>query len=341
MEDRNTMSAGVFKKVGGNLEIVKISIPKPKQGWVRIKVHYCGVCHSDNTCKYGVFKNEYPRVSGHEVLGEIEKLGDGVDPIKFKIGQMVGVGWNGGNHCGNCRECLNNNRLFCKNSLVTGISIDGGYAEYIVVPSDGLVFIPEGMNAEETAPLLCAGVTVYCSIKNQNIKKSSLVGVLGIGGLGHLAIQFCKKMGYEVIAMSRGNSKEKTSRELGASHFVDIAKEGWVEQMKQIGSVDCILLTAPFPHLVQPSLEALGVYGKLLLLCIIPEPFSADSLTMISGNKSIVSWYVGNSNEIQDTLDFAHKNQIKPIIQTFQLQDVNEVLDKINEANFRSVIKIL
>ncbi|KAM9979325.1 hypothetical protein ACTFIY_008573 [Dictyostelium cf. discoideum] len=234
MEDRNTMDAGVFKKVGGNLEIVKMPIPNSKQ------VHYCGVCHSDKSCK-----------------------------------------------------------------------------------------------------LLCAGVTVYCSLKNQNIKRGSLVGVLGIDGLGHLAIQFCKKMGYEVIALSRGNSKEKVSRELEASHFIDFEKEGWVEQMKQIGSVQCILLTAPFSHLVQPCLEALGVYGKLMLLCIIPEPFFADSLTMILGNKSIVSWYVGDSNEIQDTLDFANKNQIKPIFKTFPLQAVNEVLDKINEANFRSVIKIL
>ncbi|KAM9996838.1 hypothetical protein ACTFIZ_001767 [Dictyostelium cf. discoideum] len=324
------MNAGVFKKVCGILEIVEMPIPKPKKGWVRIKVHYCGV-----------FKNEYPRVSGHEVLGEIEKLGDGVDPIKFKLGQMVGVGWNGGNHCGECRECLNDNHLFCKNSLVTGINIDGGYAEYMVIPSEALVFIPEGMKKEEIPPLLCAGVTVYGSLKNHKFKKGSLIGVLGIGGLGHLAIQFCQKMGYEVIAMSRGNSKEKISRQLGSSHYVDIEKDGWVEQMKKIGPVECILSTAPIARLVQPCLEALCVGGKLLLLCIIHEPFLADSLTLIMGNKTIASWYVGDSKDIQETIDFANKNKIRPIIQTYPLEDVNEVLNKINEAHFRSVIQIL
>ncbi|KAN0026664.1 hypothetical protein ACTFIV_007654 [Dictyostelium citrinum] len=305
-----TMKAAVFKQKDGDLEIVKLSLPEPKPNWIRIKVHSCGVCHSDYTCKKGVFKNDYPRVSGHEVLGEIEKLGEDVDPIKFKIGQMVGVGWNGGNHCGKCRECLNNQLLFCKNSLITGIHIDGGYAEYMVVPSDALAFIPKGMKPGEVVPLLCAGVTVYASLKNQNIKKGTLIGVLGIGGLGHLAIQFCKKMGNEVIAMSRGTSKEKLSRELGASHFVDISKDGWIDQMKEIGSVGYILLTAPFAHLVQSSLEALGINGKLVILSIIPEPFNVNSLSLIFGNKSIVGWYIGDSKDIEDTLQFANKNQI-------------------------------
>ncbi|KAM9971283.1 hypothetical protein ACTFIW_011260 [Dictyostelium discoideum] len=335
------MKAAVFKQIGGDLEIVEVPVPEPKQGWVRIKVHSCGVCHSDNACKYGNFGNSYPRIPGHEVFGEIEKLGEGVDPNYFKIGKLVGVGWFGGNHCGKCRECLNDQWIFCKESLICGIHYDGGYAEYMVVPSDSLAFVPEGMNAEETAPLLCAGITVFNSFRNQNIKVGSLVGVQGLGGLGHLAIQFCKKMGYEVIAMSSGDQKEKLAKELGAAHYVNISKDGWIDQMKAIGSVQCILLTAPSSSIVQSSLDALGVNGKLVLLAILPEPFNANSLTLIGGNKSIIGWSSGDSRDIEQTLNFANKNQVKAMIKTFPLENVNEALLKIADARFRHVVKIL
>ncbi|KAN0039839.1 hypothetical protein ACTA71_007076 [Dictyostelium dimigraforme] len=340
MHDANTMKASVFKKKGGDSETMEIPIPFPQKGWVRIKVHCCGVCHSDKLCKDGITNNEYPRVSGHEVIGEIEKLGEGVDENKFKIGKFVGVGWNGGNHCGECRECLNKQFLSCKKSLMSGIDFDGGYAEYMVVPSDAVVIIPDGMNPEETAPLLCAGVTVFSALKKQNIKKGELAGVLGIGGLGHLAIQFCNKMGLEVIALSRGNTKEKVSMELGASHFVDISKDGWIDQIKEIGSVQYILLTAPFAHYVKSSIECLGINGKLILISVILEPFAIDSLSLIIGNKSIEGRYIGDTKDIEETLDFANKNQIKSIIKTFPLEEVNEALVNIANAKFRNVIKM-
>ncbi|KAK5574740.1 hypothetical protein RB653_009993 [Dictyostelium firmibasis] len=335
------MKAAVFKHKGGDMEIVDIPIPEPKQGWVRIKVHSCGVCHSDNACKFGNLGNSYPRVPGHEVLGEIEKLGEGVDPSYYKIGQIVGIGWYGGNHCGKCRECLNNQWIFCKESLVCGIHYDGGYAEYMVTPSDSLAFVPNGMSAEETAPLLCAGITVFNSFRNQNIKVGSLVGVQGLGGLGHLAIQFCKKMGYEVIAMSSSSSKEQLARELGAAHYIDMSNDGWVNQMKEIGSVQCILLTAPSSKIIQSSLESLGINGKLVLLAILPEPFNTTSRSLLRGNKSIVGWTSGDSRDAQDTLEFANKNQIKAMIKTFPLEKVNEAFVKIADARFRHVIKIL
>ncbi|KAM9979326.1 hypothetical protein ACTFIY_008574 [Dictyostelium cf. discoideum] len=278
------MKAAVFKQKGGDLEIVEVPLPEPKQGWVRIKVHSCGVCHSDNACKYEILE-----IHIHLVL----------------VGLVVIIVVN--------------------ESLICGIHYDGGYVEYMVAPSDALAFVPEGMNAEETAPLLCAGITVFNSFRNQNIKVGSLVGVQGLGGLGHLAIQFCKKMGYEVIAMSSGDQKEKLARELGAAHYVNISKDGWIDQIKAIGSVQCILLTAPSSSIAQSSLDALGVNGKLVLLAILPESFNANSLTLIGGNKSIIGWSSGDSRDAEQTLNFANKNQ----------------LYLIADARFRHVVKIL
>ncbi|KAN0052941.1 hypothetical protein ACTA71_012421 [Dictyostelium dimigraforme] len=333
-----SMKAAVFKEKGGKLEVVQMPIPEPKEGWVRIKVEACGVCHSDFIVKNGEMGHSYPRVPGHEVIGKVDKLGKGVD--EFEIGKMVGVGWFGGNHCGKCLYCKENDWVQCKYSYVCGIQYDGGYAEYITAPVDALVEIPDFMDPIESCPFLCAGVTVFNAFRNQNIRVPALVAVQGIGGLGHLAIQFCRKMGFEVIALSNGNSKEQLAKQLGAHHYVDTSKDGYIDKVKSIGSVKCILITAPVPSVIPGLLECLGTKGKLLLLAIFSQPFNASSLPMICGSKSIVGWEAGDSRDSLDTLKFARSNQVKPMIKTFPLEQANEALEGINNARFRNVIKL-
>ncbi|EGC31808.1 hypothetical protein DICPUDRAFT_39372 [Dictyostelium purpureum] len=336
------MKAAVFKEKNGQLEIVEKPIPEPAKGWVRIKVHSCGVCHSDFVVKSGAFGNPFPRTPGHEVIGVIDKLGDGVDATRFELGKLVGVGWYGGrgeNGCGTCDNCREDQWIFCTHSMVCGIHYDGGYAEYMTCPEDALVFVPEGMDPIESAPLLCAGITVYNSFRNLNIKSGSLVGVQGIGGLGHLGIQFVKKMGYEVIAMSGGSGKKELAKELGAAHYVDMSKD-YIDEMKKIGSVKCILVTAPNAQNIQGMLESLGINGKLVLLALLPEPFNANAGTLIGGNKSIVGWASGDSRDLHDTLVFAKNNNVKPMVKSFPLEQAREALDNIGDARFRHVIKL-
>ncbi|KAM9971869.1 hypothetical protein ACTFIW_011852 [Dictyostelium discoideum] len=335
-----SMKAAVFKEKNGKLEVVQMPIPEPQPRWVRIKVEACGVCHSDFFVKYGGMGNKFPRVPGHEVIGKVDKLGQGVNSEEYGIGKMVGVGWFGGNHCGKCEDCKENEWVHCKESYVCGIHYDGGYAEYMTAPADSLVPIPDCMDPVESAPLLCAGVTVFNSFRNQNIKAPALVGVQGIGGLGHLAIQFCKKMGFEVIALSSGNSKEQLTKELGAHYYVDTSKDGYIDKVKSIGSVKCILVTAPFASAVPGLLECLGTNGKLVILAAFKEPFNASSITMIGGSKSIIGWSSGDSRDSSDTFHFARNNQVKPMVKSFTLEEANEALEGINNARFRNVIKM-
>ncbi|EGC31798.1 hypothetical protein DICPUDRAFT_156286 [Dictyostelium purpureum] len=329
-----SMKAAVFKEKNGQLEIVEKPIPEPAKGWVRIKVISCGVCHSDFAIQHG---NPFPRTPGHEVVGVIDKIGEGVESNKFSLGKLGAVGWFGG-HCGSCPSCLENEWAHCEKGKVCGIHYDGGYAEYMTCPEDALVFVPEGMDPIESAPLLCAGITVYNSFRNLNIKSGSLVGVQGIGGLGHLGIQFCHKMGYEVIAMSGGSSKKELAKKLGAAHYVDMSKD-YIDEMKKIGSVKCILVTAPNAQNIQGMLESLGVNGKLVMLALLPEPFNANAGTLIGGNKSIVGWASGDSRDSADTLHFAKMNGVKPMVKSFPLEQAREALEKISDARFRHVIE--
>ncbi|EAL70476.1 zinc-containing alcohol dehydrogenase [Dictyostelium discoideum AX4] len=338
---KTTMKAAAFTQKNGKIEIIELPIPEPTQGWIRIKVHACGVCQGENVCKHGVMGNSFPRVPGHEVVGEIDKLGEGVCNEEYKIGEFVGVGWFGGNQCGKCETCLENEWKHCKKVNTCGVTYDGGYAEYMIAPISALVKIPKGMDPLEAAPLLCAGVTVYNSFRHQDIKVGSLVGVTGIGGLGHYAIQFCKKMGYQVIAMSSGNSKEQLSKELGADYYVDMSKDNYIQEIQSIGSVKCILATAPIASTVQGLLESLGINGKLVILAAFHEPFHADSLTMIGGSKSIVGWASGDNRDSLDTLNFARNNNIKSLVNTFPLEKANEAFENIGQAKFRHVIKLL
>ncbi|EGC35895.1 hypothetical protein DICPUDRAFT_47417 [Dictyostelium purpureum] len=333
---RNTMKAVAYKSKGSELELVEIAIPSPPPGWVRIKVLSCGICHSDIQIKDLI--NEL-RVPGHEVIGKIDKLGEGIKG--FTVGEMVGVGFFGGGHCGVCNECLDGEWLDCKCHLPNGLAYNGGYAEYQICPQDALVKVPNGMSPIESAPLLCAGVTVYNGIRNLNLKSGALIGIQGIGGLGHLAVQFARKMGYEVIAMSYGSKKEHLSKELGANHYVDMSKESHYEEIKKIGSVKCIVCTAPSSKEVPKLLNCLGSKGKLLLAAAFEDEFKVAPLSLIFGSKSIISTASGDSRDSQDTLHFANLNNVKPIVQPIPLEKAPEALKNISNARFRYVISFL
>ncbi|EGC31799.1 hypothetical protein DICPUDRAFT_82326 [Dictyostelium purpureum] len=335
------MKAAVFKHKGAEIEIVNMPIPEPKKGWIRIKVISCGVCSGDNVARFDGFGGTpYPIVPGHEVIGSIDKLGEDVDANKYKLGSLAGCGWFGGScHKKECEDCtLEDQWVHCKESLAIGTTVNGGHSEYVVIPEDALVIIPDGMDPVSSSPLLCAGLTVFNSFKNQNIRKGALVGVQGIGGLGHLGIQFVKKMGYEVIAMSSGSTKKELAKELGADHYVDMSKD-YVNEMKKIGSVKCILMTAPNKDCFQGLIDSLGTNGKLLVLGAVPESVNLNSLSLIGGNKSIVGWASGDSRQSLETLQYAHSNQVKPMVKEFKLEELQKALDTIGDARFRYVIK--
>ncbi|EGC31809.1 hypothetical protein DICPUDRAFT_92718 [Dictyostelium purpureum] len=332
------MKAVAYKSKGSKLELIELPIPEPKKGEVRLKVISCGICHTDMLC--GVLIQSQ-RVPGHEVIGSIEKMGEGIDTERFKIGMVVGVGWFGGNHCTKCRSCLEDQWIHCKHQTNCGLHYDGGYAEYMTCPEDALVVIPDGMDPVETAPLLCAGVTVFNGFRNQYIKAGALVGVQGIGGLGHLGIQFCRKMGYEVIAMSYGNHKRELAMQLGANHYVDMSSKDCVEKIQKIGSVKCIICTAPSASALPGLIDCLGVNGKVVVTAAFPEDFSASSIKLIDGSKCVMGWASGDSRDSTDTIHFARLNDIKPMVKVFPLEKAAEALENIDKARFRYVISFL
>ncbi|KAF2076373.1 hypothetical protein CYY_002330 [Polysphondylium violaceum] len=319
----------------GVVEIVQVPIPTTGKGQVRIKVISCGICHSDNITLYGAMGTQLPRIPGHEVLGVVDEIGEGVTGLVK--GQEVGVGWFGGNHCGKCTSCLQNEWILCKESLVCGLNYDGGYAEYCVAPADAIVKIPSGMDPIASSPLLCAGVTVYNSFRNQNIKSGSVVGVQGLGGLGHLAIQFVKKMGYQVAALSSGSSKEALARELGASYYFDMSNQSWVAECQKL-DVKCILVTAPNGNIIPTMVKSLGINGKLVLLAAVTEPFSVDGIELLGQKKSIIGWASGDSRDTEDTFNFAKHNCVKPMVQPVSLEEAADRLKNISQAKFRYVI---
>jgi len=319
----------------GKIEVADVPIPTTGKGQVRIKVISCGICHSDNIPFYGAMGTQFPRIPGHEVLGLVDEIGEGVTGLTK--GQEVGVGWFGGNHCGTCDVCLQNEWLLCKQSQVCGLHYDGGYAEYCVAPADAIVQIPSGMDPIASSPLLCAGVTVYNSFRNQNIKSGSVVGVQGLGGLGHLAIQFVKKMGYQCVALSSGSTKETLARELGAQYYFDMSKPEWVSECQKL-DMKCILVTAPNASIIPSMVNALGVNGKLVLLAAVMEPFPVNGIELLSQKKSIVGWASGDSRDSRDTFVFAKNNCVKPMVQVVKLDEAADRLKNIGEAKFRYVI---
>lgn len=332
------MKAVHVKSAGGPFEVVDKPIPEPKENEVLIKVQACGICHSDAMVKEGLFPGiQYPRVPGHEVVGIVEKVGSRV--TKWQVGQRVGVGWHGG-HCFECEQCRRGDFVLCQNGKVCGISYDGGYAEYMVAPHEAVASIPQDLESAAAAPLLCAGITVYNSLRNSGVKPGALVAVQGIGGLGHLAIQYAKKMGFRTVAISGTPDKRSLAQELGADVFLNAQEHDVAKELKQLGGADIIMATAPNSDAISPLIGGLGINGKLLVLAATIDPIQVAPLQLIMGRNSIAGWPSGTAKDSEDTLEFSARSNTLPMIETFPLEKAEEAYNRMmsNKARFRAVL---
>jgi D-arabinose 1-dehydrogenase-like Zn-dependent alcohol dehydrogenase len=332
------MKAAQVPKAGGDFEIVEREIPNPAAGEVRIKVQACGVCHSDSLTKEGQWPGiVYPRVPGHEIAGIVDELGAGV--TEFKKGQRVGVGWHGG-HDGTCRECRRGDFRNCVNMKIPGISYDGGYQQYMVAPANAVVAMPDGLNDVEAAPLLCAGITVYNALRHSGAMPGDLVAVLGIGGLGHLGIQFANKFGYKVAAIGRGAESAALAKKLGASLYIDNKVTNPAAELQKLGGAQVILATAPSSKAMSELIDGLGPNGKLIVIGVTNDPIEVTPVQLITGSRSIQGWASGTAADEEDTLRFAELSGVRPMIETYPLEKAAEAYARMmsGQAQFRVVL---
>ena len=332
------MTVAQISKPGGSFEIVEREIPEPEAGQVRIKVQACGVCHSDVLTKDGLWPGiQYPRVPGHEVSGVIDELGTGISA--WKKGQRVGVGWHGGQD-NTCRECRRGDFRNCRNLKVCGISYDGGYQQYMVAPVEALVSIPEALRDVEAAPLLCAGITTYNALRHSGAFPGDLVAVQGIGGLGHLGIQFANKFGYEVVAIGRGSETAPLAKRLGASVYIDSGLTNAAEALQKLGGARVILATAPNSKAMSELIDGLGPNGELMVIGAASEPIEVTPLQLINGSRTIQGWAAGTPADSEDTLRFAQKAGVRPMIETYPLEKADEAYARMlsGKAEFRVVL---
>ena len=333
------MRAVQVARPNGPLEVVEREIPEPGAGQVRVKVEACGICHSDAMTKEGLWPGiQYPRVPGHEVAGTIDALGSGVSG--WTKGQRVGVGWHGG-HCGYCDSCRRGDFVTCQVSLqIPGIAYDGGYAEFVIVPAGALALIPEGLSAVEAGPLMCAGVTTFNPLRNSGARPGDLVAVLGIGGLGHLGVQFAAKMGFKTVAIARGTDKEPLSRQLGAAHYIDSKAQDPAAELLKLGGAKVILATVTSGDAMSATLGGLGVNGKLVILGAAAQPMQVPGIPLLLGRRSIVGWPSGSSIDSQDTLAFSKLTGVRSMNETFPLEHAAEAYEHMmsGKARFRAVL---
>jgi D-arabinose 1-dehydrogenase-like Zn-dependent alcohol dehydrogenase len=332
------MKAAQVPKPGADFEIVEREIPHPGAGEVRIKVQACGVCHSDVFTKEGQWPGiQYPRVPGHEVVGLIDELGAGVS--EWKQGQRVGVGWHGG-HDGTCRACRRGDFRNCQNLKVPGISYDGGYEQFMVVPVEALVAMPESLGAAEAAPLLCAGITTYNALRHSGAMPGDLVAVQGIGGLGHLGIQFANKFGYRVAAIGRGSENEALAKKLGASVYIDSKSTNAAEALQKLGGAQAILATAPSSKAMSELFDGLGPNGKLMVIGVASDPIEVTPVQLVTGSRTIQGWASGTTADEEDTLRFAELSGVRPMIETYPLEKAAEAYARMMSGNaqFRVVL---
>jgi D-arabinose 1-dehydrogenase-like Zn-dependent alcohol dehydrogenase len=322
------------------LELVEREMPEPQPGWVRVKVEACGVCHSDSLVKEGHWPGiEYPRIPGHEVIGVVDRVGEGVKP--WKVGQRVGIGWHGGN-CGYCDHCRRGEFFACTVALLTtGFSFDGGYAEYMVVPAQALARVPDELSAIEGAPLMCAGVTTFNALRNSGARGGDVVAVLGIGGLGHLGVQFAARMGFNTVAIARGKDKEEFARRLGAHHYVDSQQQNPAEELNKLGGAKVVIATVTNADAMSATLAGLAPNGVLVVIGAA-GPLSVDPILLISGKRSVKGWYSGTSIDSQDTLEFSTSNNVHSMNEVFPLDRAAEAYDRMmsGKARFRVVLQI-
>ena len=331
------MRAVVVAKAGAAFGIVEREAPEPTHGQVRIKVEACGICHSDAMIKAGHFPGiQYPRVPGHEIAGRVDAVAPGVVP--WKGGDRVGVGWHGG-HCFTCDACRKGMFINCENAKITGITHDGGYAEYVVVPAESVARMPESLSSTDAAPLLCAGVTTYNALRNVGARSGDTVAVQGIGGLGHLGIQYAAKMGFRTIALSHGKDKEELARQLGAHEYVDTGAATAAEGLQKLGGADVVLCTAPNAALMADALGGLKARGTLLVVGAPAEPMPTSIFALLSG-KRIVGWPSGSSIDSEETMKFSVLSNVRPRVEKFTFEQAEQALARVmeNKVRFRAVL---
>lgn len=331
------MRAMEIRERNGEFVLVDREIPEPPPGWVRIKVQACGVCHSDAFVKFGAFPGlAFPRSPGHEVAGVVDKIGEDVD--QFEPGQRVGVGWHGG-HCFRCQPCRRGQFINCVKEKICGIHYDGGYQEFMIAPSEAIARLPDELNPIEAGPLLCAGITTFNALRNAGVRPGDCVAVQGVGGLGHLGIQFANRMGMRTVALSRGADKAKLASELGAHHYIDAANSDTVEELQKLGGADVILATAPNAEAISGVIGGLKPRGKMVLVAAVPDKLEIPALAMLSG-KELRGWPSGTAIDSEDTLNFSALTGVRPMTETFALEQANEAFVKMmsNEVRFRAVL---
>jgi len=334
------MLVAQISKKGGPFEIVERPMPEPGPGQVRLKVDACGICHSDQIFKEGNWPGlKFPVVPGHEVAGRVDKIGAGV--TRFKVGQRAGVGWNGG-YCGHCQPCFEGEFPYCTTGATTAASFDGGYAEYMVAPETAVAAMPEGIDATEAGPLMCAGITTYNALRTSGAKSGDLVAVQGIGGLGHLAVQFAAKSGYHTVAISRGKDKEAFAKELGAHEYIDDANGDAAQQLQKMGGAKVLLATAPNAKAISGLAGGLKYKGKLLIVAAPHDNVEVSPLLLLMGSRSVAGHYSGYAKDSEDTLNFAVLTGVRPKVEVFPLAKVNEGYERMlsNKARFRVVLKM-
>jgi D-arabinose 1-dehydrogenase-like Zn-dependent alcohol dehydrogenase len=333
-----TMKVAQISKPGAGFELVEREVPKPGAGQVRIKVQACGVCHSDVLTVEGAWPGiQYPRVPGHEVAGIIDAVGAGVST--WKKGQRVGVGWHGGQD-NTCPECRRGDFRNCRNLKISGISYDGGYQEYMVAPVEALAAIPDSLKDAEAAPLLCAGITTYNALRHSGALPGDLVAVQGIGGLGHLGVQFANKFGYKVAAIGRGPEDAALAKKLGASVYIDSKATNAAEELQKLGGAKVILATAPSSKAMSELINGLGPNGKLMVVGATADPIEVTPLQLIGGSKAIQGWSSGTPTDSEDTLRFAELSGVRPMIETYPLEKAAEAYARMlsGKAEFRVVL---
>jgi D-arabinose 1-dehydrogenase-like Zn-dependent alcohol dehydrogenase len=333
------MRAVQVSRRGGPLELVERPVPEPGPGAVRIRVQACGICHSDSIVKEGHMPGiGYPRVPGHEVVGVIDALGPGVPP-RWAVGQRVGVGWHAW-HCGYCDNCRRGDFFACQTGVqVTGLSFDGGYAEYMVAPATALAPVPAELPAPDAAPLMCAGVTTFNALRNSGARPGELVAVLGLGGLGHLGVQYAAKMGFRTVGIARGPDKAALAHELGATHYIDSQAADPAAELARLGGAKVVLATVTHGPAMSATLAGLAPHGRLMVLGAA-GPFEASPLVLLTGRRAIEGWYSGTSIDSQDTLNFSVQTGVRSMNEAYPLERAPEAYDRMmsGKARFRVVL---
>jgi D-arabinose 1-dehydrogenase-like Zn-dependent alcohol dehydrogenase len=323
---------------GADFELVQKVFPEPGQGQVRIRVQACGVCHSDSLTKEGHWPGlQYPRVPGHEVAGVVDAVG--AEVAIFKPGQRVGLGWHGG-HCNFCPPCRRGDFVLCENGPISGISFDGGYADYVIAPANALAFLPDELADVDAAPLLCAGITTFNSLRNSGARPGDTVAVLGIGGLGHLAVQYAAKSGYRTVAIARGQDKGPLAKQLGAHVYIDSTTQDPAAELKKLGGANVILSTLTSAKALEWTLDGLAPTGKLIVVGAPDGPIVINPFPLLLGRRTVMGWPSGTGMDSEDTLKFSALTGVKPMVEAFSLEQADQAYERMmsGKSRFRVVI---